>query len=94
MFKDCKTGGYNLERTWVNETRFLALVLLVAIAYTLATFNGESIQQTSARHYVCRTIEPNRLVQRHSHFWIGLHGQLWVDSLTFFSSLLDILGFV
>ena len=20
MFKDCKTGGYNLESTWVNET--------------------------------------------------------------------------
>ena len=33
MFKDCKTGGYNLEQSKVNETRFLALVLLIAIAY-------------------------------------------------------------
>jgi hypothetical protein len=40
MFKDCKTGGCNLENTWVNRTRFLALVLLVAIAYSLATFCG------------------------------------------------------
>ncbi len=52
MFKDCKTGGYNLERTWVNEARFVVLVLLIAIAYTLATFHGESIQALGARNYV------------------------------------------
>ena len=40
FFKDCKTGGYNLEETKVNETRFLALVLLIAISYTLATLQG------------------------------------------------------
>jgi IS4 transposase len=38
LFKDCKTGGYNLEATQVNDQRFLALVLLIALAYTLATF--------------------------------------------------------
>jgi Transposase DDE domain len=91
MFKDCKTGGYNLERTWVNEARFIALVLLIAIAYTLATFHGESIQQLGVRHYVCRSTEPNRQVERHSHFWIGLHGQLWVDSMTDFSVLMMML---
>jgi Transposase DDE domain len=88
MFKDCKTGGYNLERTWVNESRFIALVLLIAIAYTLATFHGESIQQLGVRNYVCRSTEPHRLVERHSHFWIGLHGQLWVDSMTDFFDLM------
>jgi Transposase DDE domain len=88
MFKDCKTGGYNLERTWVNETRFVALVLLIAIAYTLATFHGESIQPLGVRNYVCRTTEPHRYVERHSHFWIGLHGQLWVDSMADFADLM------
>jgi Transposase DDE domain len=88
MFKDCKTGGYNLERTWVNESRFVALVLLIAIAYTLATFDGESIQQMGVRNYVCRTTESHRHVERHSHFWIGLHGQLWVDSMADFSDLM------
>jgi hypothetical protein len=34
MFKDCKTGGYNLEETRVNDRRLLALVLLISIAYT------------------------------------------------------------
>jgi hypothetical protein len=49
MFKDCKTGGYNLEKTWVNQTRFLALVLLVAIAYSLATFHGEAIKKMGGK---------------------------------------------
>jgi hypothetical protein len=81
MFKDCKTGGYNLEKTWVNKTRFLALVLLVAIAYSLATFHGESIKKMGVRSYVCRKPESNRKVERHSHFWIGLYGQLWVHAM-------------
>jgi Transposase DDE domain len=88
MFKDCKTGGYNLERTWVNEARFLALVLLIAIAYTLATCHGASIQQMGAQNYVCRPTESHRLVERHSHFWIGLHAHLWADSMTDFSDLM------
>jgi hypothetical protein len=33
--------GYNLEATKVNETRFLALVLLMAISYSLATLQGQ-----------------------------------------------------
>jgi len=68
MFKDCKTGGYNLEKTSVNETRFLALVLLLVIAYSLATFYGEFIQNMKVKEYVCRTKELNRSVERHSDF--------------------------
>jgi Transposase DDE domain len=91
MFKDCKTGGYNLEQTWVNESRFLALVLLVAIAYSLTTFHGESIQKKGVRSYVCRKPEPHRLVERHSHFWIGLYGQLWVNAMNDWPELVILL---
>jgi len=45
MFKDCKTGGYNLEDTKVNETRFLALILLIALAYSLATMQGQQMKK-------------------------------------------------
>ena len=37
MFRDFKTGGYNLEKTNVRDKRFISLVLLIAIAYTGAT---------------------------------------------------------
>ncbi len=45
MFKDCKTGGYNLECTRVNQRRLLATILLITIAYTIATLQGLSCQQ-------------------------------------------------
>ncbi len=54
MFKDCKTGGYNLEKTRVNERRFLATVLLVTIAYSLATLYGELFQSLAVSEYICR----------------------------------------
>jgi hypothetical protein len=34
MFKDCKTGGYNLEGSQANTQRPTNLILLIAIAYT------------------------------------------------------------
>lgn len=34
MFKDCKTGGYNLESTYAKGQRLVALILLITIAYT------------------------------------------------------------
>ena len=36
MFKDCKTGGYNLEGSQANTQRLTNLVLLIAIAYTVS----------------------------------------------------------
>ena len=38
MFKDYKTGGYNLESLKANETRLNNLILLIAISYTLRSF--------------------------------------------------------
>ena len=51
FFKDCKTGGYNLEDAKVNETRFLALVLLIVIAYSLGTIQGQQMQILSIETY-------------------------------------------
>jgi len=34
MFKDCQTGGYNLEDTRVNDQRLLATILVIAMAYS------------------------------------------------------------
>jgi hypothetical protein len=33
MFKDCKSGGYNLEDSKASVERLTSLVLLIAIAY-------------------------------------------------------------
>jgi hypothetical protein len=33
MFRDCKTGGYNLEASQANPDRLVRLILLIAVFY-------------------------------------------------------------
>jgi len=87
MFKDCKTGGYNIEKTKVSEVRFLALVLLIAIAYSLQTVRGQELNILPQRTYICRLKESNRSPERHSDFWIGTYGTFWRESMEIFSEL-------
>lgn len=79
MFRDFKQGGYNLEATNVEGDRLIALILLIAIAYTAATFKGQKIKRLGAEKYVGRVKEAERTEPRHSHFYIGLYGQTWVQ---------------
>ncbi len=83
MFKDCKTGGYNLERSHAHHERLNKLILLIAIAYTGAILTGQKIKRQGIQKYVGRLTEPKRLERRHSGFWIGLYGQSWVLSREF-----------
>ncbi|MEM9121039.1 MAG: transposase, partial [Cyanobacteria bacterium P01_F01_bin.56] len=81
LFKDCKTGGYNLEETRVNDQRFLALVLLIALAYMLATFHGQRLRQLRVDHYAGRLQEHQDKTLRQSDFGLGLYGQRWVYAM-------------
>lgn len=79
MFRDFKKGGYNLEDTNVEGQRFIYLVLLIAIAYTSATIQGQHIKRKGIQKYVARTKEYGRSKRRHSSFYVGLYGQTWVN---------------
>jgi len=78
MFRDFKTGGYNLENTNVEGERFISLVLLITLAYTCATINGQLIKRKGIQKYIARIKERSRSQRRHSSFYIGLYGQTWV----------------
>jgi hypothetical protein len=85
MFKDFKTGGYNMENCHVSDQRFIALVGLIAIAYTISTQRGQKIRAKKVQHYVARPTPKNRATQQHSQFWIGLYGSLWIESFNHWS---------
>lgn len=87
MFKDCKTGGYNLEDTKTSDERFLALVLIIAIAYTLATCQGTLLQDLRIQTYLGRLQEHHRPYPRHSQFWLGLSAHRWCYAMEIWSSL-------
>ena len=45
MFKDCPTGGYNLEKSHANNQRLTTLILLIAIAYSYVPPTGPKNQE-------------------------------------------------
>ena len=83
MFKDCKTGGYNLEKSHANNQRLNSLILLIALAYSCALLQGQKIKNMGMQKYVGRLTECRRSIRRHSSFWIGLYGQCWVMGMEF-----------
>ncbi len=74
MFKDCKTGGYNLEGSKANTQRLTSLILLIAIAYTCTALKGKVFRQNQTAKYIARLQEKHRTDKRHSNFWLGLYG--------------------
>lgn len=79
MFKDFKSGGYNMEDTKVSGARLISLILIISFAYSLSTFKGQSIKKKGGQKYVGRVKEHGRSKRRHSSFYIGLYGQSWVN---------------
>ncbi|MCL1474814.1 hypothetical protein LAY57_29740 [Argonema antarcticum A004/B2] len=83
MFKDCKTGGYNLEKSHAGDERLKTLILLIAFAYSCAILQGRKLKLRGLQKYIGRVNECRRDPRRHSSFWIGLYGQCWVVGMEF-----------
>ncbi len=83
MFKDCKTGGYNLEGTKAKTERLTTLILLIALAYTAASLKGKILKSLGKQKYIARLKELKRIERRHSDLWIGLYGHTWILALDF-----------
>lgn len=86
-FKDFKSGGYHLEQCHANPHRFTALLVLMTLAYSIASIQGKRIRKKQVQRYVGRTKEPKRTQNRHSQFWVGLYANLWINSLNLWSTL-------
>ena len=78
MFKDCKTGGYNLEGCQASSEKLISLIILIALAMTSAWLKGKRTQLQRQEKYICRPQEKGRSRRRHSKFWIGLYGENWL----------------
>ena len=66
------------EDTKVNEARFLALVLLIAIAYSWATIHGQWLKKLGREIYAGRLNEHQDKTPRQSEFSLSLYGQRWI----------------
>ena len=78
MFRDWKSGGYCLESCRLEGKRFMAMVLLVAIAYLCATTQGQHLKHKALQPYIARPESAQGTHKRHSAFHIGLAAHRWV----------------
>ncbi len=81
MFRDCKSGGYNLEGSQANQQRLTNIILLIAIAYTASCLVGLKIRNTGHQEYINRLKLEGKNRPRHSYFWTGLYGTAWILSM-------------
>ncbi|NEO73664.1 MAG: IS4 family transposase [Moorea sp. SIO3H5] len=79
MFRDYKSGGYNMEGSNVVGDRFISLVIIISFAYFIATIKGKIINKKGVQKYVARVKEYGRLTKRHSNFYIGMYAQKWIN---------------
>ena len=91
MFKDCKTGGYNLEGSKANTQRLTSLILLIAIAYTATALKGQVFRKKHQAKYIARLQEKHRTDKRHSDFWLGLYGSIWINYWEFCAEFVEIM---
>jgi len=81
MFRDCKSGGYNLEGSGLRGDRLIKMILLMALAYTWAIFQGTKIHTLQLQKYVSRRSQARKNYRRRSKFGVGFDGEQWVNYL-------------
>jgi len=81
MFRDCKSGGYNLEGTGLRGNRLESMILVMCLAYLKSTLQGDGINRHQGQKYVSRPKKAGRIYRKRSIFGVGLDGENWVKNL-------------
>ncbi len=81
MFRDCKSGGYNLEGTGLREDRLIKMILLMKIAYTRDLVEGTIVTIKPLQKYFFCINKPQKTYRRRSTFGSGNDSQQWVNYL-------------
>ncbi|MGF1488330.1 MAG: IS4 family transposase [Prochloraceae cyanobacterium] len=89
LFKDCKTGGYNLEGSKANKKRLTNLILLIALSYTMLALRGKNLKNKGLQKYIARLKENKRTTRRHSDHWVGMYGEMWILAWNFCYEWID-----
>ena len=60
-----------------NEIRLKKLILLIAISYTISSFQVQKVKNKGVQEYISRTNEKGRKERRHSSLFVGLSMIYW-----------------
>ena len=84
MFRDCKTGGYNIEGTGLRGDRLIKMILLMTIASSSAIFQGTEIQKKQVQKYVSRRRSREKSTEDAVHLaWVRMEksGQIILNNI-------------
>jgi hypothetical protein len=87
MFRDCKTGGYDIEGTSLKGNRLINMILLMTLGVHFRQyFKASELKKKQVQKYVSRRFtEPKKKYRRRSTFGVGLDGEKWVNYLEQYS---------
>jgi hypothetical protein len=91
MFRDCKLGGYHLEGSKASTPRLNSLVLLIAIAYTQSSLQGNKYRSTSTSKYIGRDKKLRYDTSDTSRFWLGNYANDWLMMMDLMSNSVGLL---
>ena len=67
------------------------MVVLIAIAYTATALKGKFLKKTGQAKYIARLKDKKRVERRHSDFWVGLYGSMWINAWDFCCDLVQVM---
>ncbi len=92
MFRDLKLGGYCLEGCQARGKRLIAIVILISIAYSSSTLQGQTFKRQGLQGYVTRPESKTSGRKRHSAFRVGFSAYRWaVNGDDILSGLVEML---
>ena len=89
LFRDLKSGGYNLEGTNLGVERLSKLLIVTAIAHTSATLQGKEVKKKGIQKYIVRPESSRTSNRRHSSFYVGQHLHLWVGLQQMYEKIIE-----
>ena len=69
MFRDCKTGGYNLEGSGLRGERLIKMILLMAIAYSSAIFQGTEMSEKAGAKICISALGTQKKIPQTEYVW-------------------------
>ena len=78
MFRDCQSGGYNLEATRLTGNRLIKIILLMTNSYSHDIIEGTFIKKNLQKYVNCRK-QPEKIYRRRSTFGVRKGSQKWLN---------------
>ena len=67
-----------MEDSQASPDKLIALMILIPLAMTSAWLQGKKTKLQGQEKYICRIQETGRTRRRHSNFWVGSYGEIWL----------------